>query len=405
MININRLVQSIEELALIGKTPSGGVTRYAYTQIEQQANEYVKQLMEASGLTTYYDAIGNLIGQYEGCESLPSIVLGSHIDTVPEGGKFDGALGVLTAIEVVATFIEKQIKLKHPIKIIAFKDEEGARFQFGMIGSRAAAGTLQDGDLNRVDDTGITLKEAMYNQCFSPHLMTDAILKDVKCYLELHIEQGKVLEKANASVGIVSGIAGPLWKEYKIVGTAEHAGATPMSMRKDPLVAASQIIVKIEEMARQYANAVATVGKIQVLPNGINVIPDEVAFTVDIRDIDIEIRDKLEQQIEDFVKMTVKERKLSYQVQVLQRVPSVPCDNSIQTAIHQAMVKLELSPITLPSGAGHDAMQFHNLFPIGMIFICSKEGISHNPKEYSSPLHIKDGANVLFETLLTLDQV
>jgi len=403
MINIDRLLQSIEELALIGKTPSGGVTRYAYTQIERQANEYVRHLMEASGLTTYYDAVGNLIGEYEGSAPLPTIVLGSHIDTVPEGGKFDGALGVLTAIEVVATILENEIKLRHPIKIIAFKDEEGARFQFGMIGSRAAAGTLQKQDLNRVDETGITLKEAMHDQGFSPHLMKEALLKDVKCYLELHIEQGKVLEKANASVGIVSGIAGPLWKEYKIFGTAEHAGATPMSMRKDPLVAASHIIAKIEEITHQYAHAVATVGKIQVLPNGINVIANEVSFTVDIRDIDVEIRDELEQQIEDFVKMTVKERNLSYQVQTLQRVPSVPCDDSIQTAIHQAMVKLGLSPITLPSGAGHDAMQFHNVFPIGMIFVCSKEGISHNPKEYSSPLHIKDGANVLLETLLTLD--
>ena len=403
MININRLIQSIDELSLIGKTASGGITRYAYTEIERQANDYVKQLMEAIGLTTYYDAVGNLIGEYEGSAPLPTIVLGSHIDTVPDGGKFDGALGILTAIEVVATILENEIKLKHPIKIIAFKDEEGARFQFGMIGSRAAAGTLLDEDLNRVDHTGITLKEAMYEQGFSPHRMKDALLKNVKCYLELHIEQGKVLEKANASVGIVSGIAGPLWKEYKIFGLAEHAGATPMSMRNDPVVAASHIIAKIEEMACQYANAVATVGKIQVLPNGINVIANEVAFTVDIRDIDIAIRDELEQQIEDYVIKTVKERSLTYQVQTLQRVPSVLCDSSIQIAIRQSMVKLGITPITLPSGAGHDAMQFHNLFPIGMIFVCSKEGISHNPNEYSSPSHIQDGANVLLQTLLTLD--
>ena len=403
MINTNRLLQSIEALSLIGRTSNGGVTRFAYTEVERLANEYVRQLMEAIGLTTYYDAVGNLIGEYEGCEPLPSIVLGSHIDTVPDGGKFDGALGVLTAIEVVATIIDKQIKLKHPIKIIAFKDEEGARFQFGMIGSRAAAGTLQDEDLDRADHTGITLKEAMYNQGFLPHLMKDAVLKNVKCYLELHIEQGKILEEANASVGIVSGIAGPLWKQYKIVGTAEHAGATPMSMRKDPIVAASHIISKIEELARQYANAVATVGKIQAHPNGINVIASEVTFTVDIRDIDIAIRDNLEQQIEEFVLKTVKERQLSYEVQTLQRVPSVLCDSTIQTAIHKATEKLGITPITLPSGAGHDAMQFHYLFPIGMIFVCSKEGISHNPQEYSSPSHIQDGANVLFETRLKLD--
>lgn len=405
MINRERLQQTIEELASFGAQPDGSITRYAYTEIEKKANDYVEQLMKSIGLTTYYDAVGNLIGELAAPSNKPAIVLGSHIDTVPNGGKYDGALGVLSAIEVVTILIEQQINLQHPIKIIAFKDEEGARFQFGMIGSRAAAGTLEAQDLDRVDADGITLKEAMYAQGFSPHFMHDVVLNDVYCYLELHIEQGKVLESKEASVGIVSGIAGPLWKQYRITGVAEHAGATPMSQRHDPLVAASLIIAQIEQLALQFEQVVATVGQLAVKPNGVNVIPNEVTFTVDIRDIDEARRATLEQQIDQFVKKTVSERSLKAYVQTLQRVPSALCDDSIQANMQQALKKLNLPVVTLPSGAGHDAMQFHGVFPIGMLFVRSKDGISHSAFEFSSLNDIEDGANALFETVKLIDQI
>ena len=404
MINRARLQQTIEELASIGVTQDGGITRYAYTSTEQKANAYVQQLMDTIGLKTYYDAVGNLIGELPSLKSLPSIVLGSHIDTVPNGGKYDGALGVLSAIEVVASIVEHQIELHHPIKIIAFKDEEGARFHFGMIGSRAAAGTLEAHDLDRVDADGITLKEAMYAQGFTPHFMHDAVLNHVHCYLELHIEQGKVLENAQASVGVVSGIAGPLWKQYRITGIAEHAGATPMNQRHDPLVASSLIITRIEQLALQYEQAVATVGQLTVKPNGVNVIPNEVTFTVDIRNIDEQKRAELEHQIDYYVKDVVKKRDLQVDIQTLQRVPSALCDATIQSTMRNALKKLSKPVVTLPSGAGHDAMQFNGLFPIGMLFVRSKDGISHNPLEYSSIEDIEDGANALFETITLLDQ-
>lgn len=250
MVNIERLMNRLEELAQIGKTTAGGVERFSYTKEEKAANELVKQYMEAAGLLVEYDAVGNLIGTKAGTEDLPTILMGSHLDTVPNGGKYDGPVGVLSAIEVMQVFHEKEIQLKHPVKVIAFKDEEGARFGFGMIGSRAVSGKLTEADLKRVDANGISVEQAMIDYGLPVPDLSKAKMEQLKCYLEVHIEQGKVLEKANVAVGNVTGIAGPLWLQFKVIGESGHAGTTPMNDRRDALVGASLIIAEIQTIAK-----------------------------------------------------------------------------------------------------------------------------------------------------------
>lgn len=404
MINSQRLLFNVMELAKIGATTEGGVNRFSFTADEMAANKVITALMKDAGMTVSSDAIGNIIGEFTGETNLPAIIMGSHIDTVPNGGKYDGALGVLSAIEVVHSLNEQEIALKHPLKVIAFKDEEGTRFHFGMIGSRASAGTLTQEDLLHADDDGILLASAMKEYGLSPENLAQAKLENVKCYVELHIEQGKVLEQADVGVGVVTGIAGPLWQQFTLSGVAEHAGATPMSMRQDALVGASLIIAEIEKIAFNYPSAVATVGKLAVHPNGVNVIPGEVTFTVDIRDIEEAIRDELEQRIHIIAQKIAHERELTLSIDTLQRVAPVKCDDTIQQEIVQSIQHFDQPVISLPSGAGHDAMQFNGLFPIAMLFVRSKDGISHNPKEYSSQEDIILGANVLKQTILQLNQ-
>lgn len=404
MINIHRLQKHLEELSLIGRTKDGGINRFSYTSDEKRANELVKDYMEAAGLSVHYDAVGNLIGSLDGLyPDLPAVLLGSHIDTVPNGGKYDGSLGVLTAIEVIQSLKEKQIQLKHPIKVIAFKDEEGTRFGFGMIGSRAVAGTLTTDNLEIADDQGISIEQAIADYGLGNGAIESAKLEHVKCYLEVHIEQGKVLEYKDTAVGCVTGIAGPLWLQFRLTGLSEHAGATPMSGRQDALVGASLIIAEAEKIAKEYPAAVATVGKLFVKPNGVNVIPGEVEWTIDIRDIDEKIRDQVEIKIKSFAEKVAAERHLGLEISELQRVAPVRCDENLQTFIKESIQEEHEPVVSLPSGAGHDAMQFKGLFPIGMIFVRSKDGISHNPREFSSEQDIEKAANVLYRTIIKLN--
>jgi allantoate deiminase len=404
MINIQRLSEHIEELSLIGRTNDDGINRFSYTEEEKRANELVANYMKSAGLTVHYDAVGNLIGSQEGTEDLPTILLGSHIDTVPSGGKFDGSLGVLVAIEVLHSLKEQGVTLRHPVKVIAFKDEEGTRFGFGMIGSRAIAGTLSPTDLQRADEEGITIEQAIADSGLDKLPLSSAKLENVKLYLEVHIEQGKILESNDVAVGNVTGIAGPLWLKFQLIGLAEHAGTTPMNQRQDALVGASLIIAEVEKITKQYGSCVGTVGKLLVKPNGVNVIPGEVEWTIDIRDIDETKRNNLEKDIKQFAEKIADERQLQLHVTELQRVEPVHCDQTIQHAIKESIEEIGETVVSLPSGAGHDAMQFKNSFPIGMIFVRSKDGISHNPKEFTSLEDIEKAAKVLYKSIVKLDR-
>ncbi|MFS0891517.1 Zn-dependent hydrolase [Peribacillus frigoritolerans] len=400
MINSKRLLGHLAELSEIGKNgATGGITRFSYTDVEQKAVDLVTELRQA-GLAVTVDEVGNVIGSTPGTG--PAIVVGSHIDTVPEGGKFDGALGVLSAIEIAQTLNEQQVEQTKLLKVVAFKDEEGSRFGFGMIGSRAIAGTLKESHLNVLDNDGISIAKAMQKSGFNPKTIADAKQENMDVYVEMHIEQGKVLEKANLPVGIVSGIAGPLWLEITLEGISEHAGATPMNIRKDALMGASECLIEIETLMQSESTAVATVGKLNVYPNGTNVIPGKVVFTIDIRDIDEEHRNGLEKQIISIIKQVSQKRDLQWNIRELQRVKPVKADPALQQMLSDKIKEVGIEPLKLISGAGHDAMQFGDRCPITMLFVRSKDGISHNPLEYSSEEDITIATEVFYKFIYDL---
>ncbi|MBT2649158.1 Zn-dependent hydrolase [Bacillus sp. ISL-34] len=401
MINSKRLLGHLAELSEIGKNDAtGGITRFSYTYVEQEAVDLVMEYMRQAGLAVTVDEVGNVIGSTPGTG--PAIVVGSHIDTVPEGGKFDGTLGVLSAIEIAQTLKEQQVEQTKPLKVVAFKDEEGSRFGFGMIGSRAMAGTLKESHLNILDNDGISIAQAMQKSGFNPKTIADAKLEDIDVYVEMHIEQGKVLEKANLPVGIVSGVAGPLWLEITLEGMSEHAGATPMNIRKDALAGASECMIEIETLMQSESTAVATVGKLNVYPNGTNVIPGKVVFTIDIRDIDEEHRNGLEKQIISIIQQVSQKRDLQWNIRELQRVKPVKADPALQQLLSDKIKEAGIEPLKLISGAGHDAMQFGDRCPITMLFVRSKDGISHNPLEYSSEEDIALATEVFYKFIYAL---
>ncbi|MGG1677109.1 Zn-dependent hydrolase [Neobacillus sp. NRS-1170] len=405
MINAERLWSRLQLLSEVGKTESGGVTRLSFTQEEREAKNLVASFMKEAGLEVREDEVGNLIGRKEGLNpDAPVVLTGSHVDSVFNGGNFDGPLGVLAAVEALQVMNDEGINTEHPIEVIAFTDEEGARFSFGMIGSSGIAGTLTQEELLNKDKQGISIAEAFVSSGLNPDEIGKAARKpeDVKAYVELHIEQGKVLEGLNLSTGIVSGLAGPLWLKFIFEGEVGHAGATPMPIRHDALTAAARVMLVIEEEASKTGTTVGTVGQVQVLPGGINIIPGHVEFSLDLRDIDETVRDGVENQIRKAAAKICDNQGVKLTIEDLQRVAPAPCSDLIKNAANEAFETLGLKVHFLLSGAGHDGMQLMDLCPMGMIFIRSKNGISHDPAEWSSKEDCVDGANVLYQTVLKL---
>lgn len=406
MVDADRLWRRLEELAEIGPVEGGGVTRLSFTGEERAAKDLVASYMEEAGLAVREDAVGNLIGRREGRDpDAPTALAGSHVDSVPSGGDFDGPLGVLAAIEAVRTMREEDVKTERPVEVVAFTDEEGARFGLGMIGSRALAGLLAPDDLSREDESGVTIAEAMREAGLNPDRVGEAAREpgSVHAYVELHIEQGRVLEQRNLPVGVVTGIAGPTWLRFVLRGEAGHAGATPMgSMRHDALAAAAVVIGAVEREAERSGSSVGTVGRMEVEPGGVNVIPGRATFTLDLRDIDGNARDRLEARIVDEAARVCERRGVGLETEILQRLPPVPCSGEARDAIEAACGQLGYEPFGLPSGAGHDGMQLSGLCPIGMVFVRSRDGISHNPAEWSSKEDCAAGAEILYHTLLRL---
>jgi allantoate deiminase len=405
MINERRLWERLTKLSSIGKQDSGGVTRLSFTTEEKTAKSLVGSYMEEAGLSVYQDTVGNLFGRREGRNpQAPVVLIGSHVDSVYNGGNFDGPLGVLAGVEVVQTLNEQNIDTECPLEVVAFTDEEGARFSFGMIGSRALAGTLTVEDLQHEDKHGTSIAEAMKDSGLDPDSIGDAtrVPGSIKAYVELHIEQGRLLEKEDLPVGIVTGIAGLLWLQFVLEGEAGHAGSTPMRLRRDALATAAHVMRSIEAQASDTGTAVGTVGQLDLSPGGINIIPGRVEFTLDLRDIDEQVRNGVEQRITEEARRLCEERGMGLSIDTLQRVTPTLCSEMVQNAAKAACEELGLEPYFLASGAGHDGMQLKDLCPIGMIFVRSKDGISHNPAEWSSKEVCAHGANVLYHTVLDL---
>lgn len=405
MIDGERLWARLFELGELGKQEGGGVTRISFTAEERAAKECVTSYMREAGLSVREDAVGNLFGRREGRNpEAPAILVGSHIDSVRNGGNFDGPLGVLAGIEVLCTMNERGEETEHPIEVVTFTDEEGARFSFGMIGSRALAGRLSSEDLEREDKDGVSIAEAMRQNGLDPGKIEEAARPEssVKAYVELHIEQGQVLEDADLPVGVMTGIAGPVWLRYIVEGEAGHAGTTPMNRRRDALTAAAALIGVIEEEASQTGTAVGTVGQLELEPGSINIIPGYVSFSLDLRDVDELVRDEVEGSIRKGANRICEERGVKLHVETLQRLAPVSCSEVVRSAARESCEELGIKPFELGSGAGHDGMQLAGLWPLGMIFVRSKGGLSHDPDEYSTKEDCVAGTNVLYNALLKL---
>ncbi len=405
MIDGERLWRRLSDLGEIGKQ-EGGVTRLSFTDEERAAKDRVASYMEEAGLAVHEDAVGNLFGRREGRKAeAPAVLIGSHVDSVYSGGNFDGPLGVLAGVEVLQTMEEQGIETEHPIEVVAFTDEEGVRFSFGMIGSRALAGKLTPEDLTSYEDEdGVSIAEAMRAYGLDPELIGDAARPEdsVKAYVELHIEQGRVLENEDLPAGVVTGIAGPVWLRFLLEGETGHAGATPMNLRRDSLAAAAGFMGLIEAAAAETGTSVGTVGQLDLEPGGINIIPGKVRFSLDLRDIDEEVRDRVEGHILEGAEEICRRRGVGLEIETLQRLAPAPCSDLVRDAAERACERLGIRPHALPSGAGHDGMQLTDLCPMGVIFVRSKNGISHNPDEWSSQEDCAAGSNILYLTVLNL---
>jgi len=382
------------------------VTRVSFTDEERAAKDKVVTYMKEAGLSVHEDAAGNLFGRREGRNpDSPSVLIGSHVDSVYNGGNFDGPLGVLAGIEVLHAMEEQGIETEHPVEVVAFTDEEGARFSFGMIGSRALAGRLTPEDLTEHEDAGgVSIAEAMRAYGLDPERIGEAARPagSVKAYVELHIEQGRVLENEDLPAGVVTGIAGPVWLWFAIEGETGHAGATPMSLRRDALAAAAEIMSLIEAEASGTGTSVGTVGQLSLEPGGINIIPGRVEFSLDLRDIDEEVRDGVETRILEGAKEICRRRGVELEIETLQRLAPAPCSELVRDAVARACERVGIRAHALSSGAGHDGMQLTELCPMGMIFVRSKNGVSHSPDEWSAKEDCATGGDILYLTALDL---
>ena len=398
-----RLESRIKALGQFGANPEGGVSRVAFSDADIAGREYIASLMRAAGLTVRVDAAGNLIGRREGTDTrLAPIVLGSHTDSVPGGGNYDGPVGVIGAIEAIELMNAQRLKTRHPIEVVSFVDEEG-----GTVGSRGMIGELDEGALNEQSHSGFTAREGIRRLGGNPEQLAGAARKhgDIAAYLELHIEQGAILEESNLDIGVVEGIVGIRWWDVTIDGIANHAGTTPMNRRRDALLSAAELALAVNRIANEMpGRQVATVGRIQALPGAPNVIPGKVRMSLEIRDLDSAKMQQVFDQVEAEAKRIASQRNTPISFDELDvAIKPAPTDPRVRDLIAKAAQSLGLKYQRMPSGAGHDAQHIARIAPAGMIFVPSVGGISHSPKEYTSPEDMANGVNVLLRTTLALD--
>lgn len=403
-VNQARLEKRIMDLAQFGIQENGQTERVAFSDADLAAQQWVISQLKEMGLETHIDFAGNVIGIRKGTDpSKKPISFGSHIDRVPNGGNYDGCVGSMAAIEVLMILNENKIQTKHPLEIIIFSNEEG-----GVMGSRAIAGHLGKKALPIVNSTGYSMAEGIMRLGGDITRITEVARKkdEIAAFLELHIEQGGTLEKEDIQIGIVEGIVGLAWWEVEFTGFANHAGTTPMNARQDALLAAAKFIVAVNEVTSSFEGAqVGTVGKIKAEPGAPNVIPGKVVTSLEIRDLSLEMIEK----VYEAIKTRAKEIAKASNVQIELRPLDTTADPAIMTAAIQDEIassasQLGLTTKRMPSGAGHDAQDMALIAPTGMIFIPSKGGISHSPKEFSSATDMANGANVLLNTILSLDK-
>ena len=397
--NLPSITEMIEALALISEDKDFLTRRYLTSQ-HKKVNELVADWMSVAGMKAWQDPIGNIVGRSEGHENgLPALMLGSHLDTVVNAGKYDGMLGVVTAIHCIASLLRQGKRLPFAVEVIGFADEEGTRFKSTYLGSKAVAGTFDLDTLDRLDSDEISMKEALDKFGLKKENIPNAARKksEISAYLELHIEQGPVLEDNNLAAGIVTEIAGATRLTIEIIGKAGHAGTVPLHLRQDALVTASECIVKLEKIAKASANTVVTVGEISIKPGASNVIPGHAKFTVDLRSSENSVREKVENELQQALQEICTNRKAKLITTKTHSAESTKCSNEVIKQLENAFVQSGYPTYFLPSGAGHDTAAMSDLTETGMIFLRCREGISHNPAESVKSEDIEAGFRIMLK--------
>lgn len=401
-----RIESHIDELSTFTATPGKGTTRLTYSPEDLQARQYIKMKMEEYGLTVREDGFGNIFGKLEGSlKDAPSVLIGSHFDSVPNGGSYDGPAGVVAGLEVAALFAENKLTPKYPLEVIALVEEEGSRFGGGLMGSRGIVGLLDEEGFNRLKDKdGIYAVDAMKEIGLDPSLPKKRDPKTMKAYLELHIEQGPILEEKAIPIGVVEAIVGLTQLEVTVKGQAGHAGTTPMDRRADALVTAAKMIAEFPDLAEsEGGGTVVTTGRLNVFPNGANVIPDRTVFTVDIRSGKEENVLNVIEKVKDLAVFYSKQG-IEVSVEQLLYIQPKEMNKDIVSLLKRKSGELDIPKCSINSGAGHDAMVFSDFTNVGMLFIPSKDGLSHCPEEWSDSRHIANAVQVLFEAAKKLTE-
>jgi len=402
-VNGDRINAHLKALSEFGKNPEGGVSRVAYSDADRAGRAAVMDWMKAAKLDPVIDAAGNIIARRAGTDATRKpLLFGSHIDSVPGGGNYDGDVGSLSAIEVAQTFAEHGVVTRHPLEIVIWQNEEG-----GLFGSRAVSGQLKPAELKTVSNSGKTVEQGIAFIGGDPSKLDSVKRKkgDIAGYFELHIEQGGILDKSLENIGVVEGIVGIKQWEVTVTGFQNHAGTTAMADRHDALLSTARFIEMVNRVVRSIAGRqVGTVGRIQAFPGAPNVIPGKVVCTLELRDLDDAKIDSMFARIQREAKGIGDLNQTQFAFSELHSNIAAPSDPRMRKIISDAAAGLGLTKRLMPSGAGHDAQAMATLGPMGMIFIPSIGGISHSPKEFSRPADITNGANVLLRSVLAADK-
>ena len=403
LASAERIQSRIEALSRFGADPGGGVSRVAFSDADIAGRDYIRTLMEDAGLDVRVDAAGNIIGRRQGRDDgLPPILFGSHIDSVPGGGNYDGDVGVVGAIEVIELLNDHDVTTRHPLEVVVFADEEG-----GLTGSRAMIGKLTDAAMQVVSHSGLRVRDGIRRIGGDPDRIEDAARKpgELKAFVELHIEQGAILYEEGIDIGVVEGIVGIRWWDIVVEGEANHAGTTPMNRRTDAMLVAAELALAINRVATELeGRQVATVGRIEALPGAPNVIPGKVVMSLEIRDLEAAKMQRVFELIAAEAESIAEARGARVRwIELDVASPPAPTDERLRDVIQQATDELGLTWLRMPSGAGHDAQDLAQIAPTGMIFVPSVDGISHSPREFTPAVDMANGANVLLRTLLAID--
>lgn len=402
-VNGERLNGQLAELSAFGRNPDGGINRVAFSDADRAGRGFVTGLMREAGLEIRVDAAGNLLGRRAGRDRrLPPILFGSHIDSVPGGGNYDGPVGSISAIEVARTLQERRISTRHPLEVVIFQNEEN-----GKTGSKAIRGEDPVSYLDFVTNSGKTIREGIRFAGGDPDRLEEAQRQpgEIAAYVELHIEQGGVLDRAGIPIGVVEGIVGIKRWAVAVSGFANHAGTTPMDQRQDALLAAARFIELVPRIVTTVPGPqVATVGTIAVEPGAANVIPGRATFTLEMRDLEMAKVDALFDELRAAAEGIGAASGTEFAFDEIYKTQPARADERVRELITASAEELGLAWLSMPSGAGHDAQEIARLAPMGMIFVPSRDGISHSPREFTEPEQITNGANVLLRTVMSLDR-